>query len=385
MLGNGDGWSSRRQAGDLGNAVVRPPVEVHDRDGGGILGSDGPSGTLHGGAQARRPDQVVGDDRDGWRSWRSGSGFHVGSLSSRRRLAGCSIGRAMRLATFDPASPRLGIVDGDRLVPVAAVGPRLPASIAELLVSWPESYAELVSSRESESLGGIGDIAGIPLREAKLLAPVPRPGKILAVGLNYRSHAEEQHREPPDHPVIFAKLPTAVVGPDSEVRWSPGLTQAVDCEVELAVVIGRTCRRVESAEALDFVAGYTCLNDVTARDLQYSDRQFVRGKSLDTFCPLGPWLVTADEIPDPQVLGLSCRVNGEVRQRSSTADMIFGVAELIAFCSQAFTLEPGDVIATGTPAGVGWFREPKLLLHDGDEVEVEIERIGILRNMCVEE
>ena len=165
----------------------------------------------------------------------------------------------------------------------------------------------------------------------------------------------------------------------------PRLTQAVDLEAELAVVIGRPCRRVEPVAALEYVAGYTCLNDVSARDLQYSDRQFVRAKSLDTFCPMGPWLVSADEIGDPQALRITSRINGQLMQDSSTADMVFSVAELIAFCSQAFSLEPGDVIATGTPAGVGWFREPKRMLHDGDFVEVEIERIGVLRNRCVEE
>jgi 5-carboxymethyl-2-hydroxymuconate isomerase len=159
----------------------------------------------------------------------------------------------------------------------------------------------------------------------------------------------------------------------------------VDFEAELAVVIGRTCRRVDAADALDFVAGYTCLNDVSARDLQYSDRQFVRAKSLDTFCPMGPWLVTADEISNPQSLAIRCLVNGDVMQSASTADMVFSVAELVSFCSRAFTLEPGDVIATGTPSGVGWFREPRRMLRNGDIVEVEIERIGRLVNRCREE
>lgn len=292
----------------------------------------------------------------------------------------------MRLATFDPALPRLGVVtDSEQVVACATLGSQMPQSVNELFVDWPASQLALAATWETRSVAGIVATAGLPLSDVELLAPVPRPGKIIAVGLNYRSHAEEQNREPPDHPVIFAKLGSSVVGSGAEVRWSAELTQAVDAEAELAVVIGRTCRRVEAAEALDYVAGYTCLNDVSARDLQYSDRQFVRAKSLDTFCPMGPWLVTADEISDPQALGLTCRVNGEVRQHSSTADMIFSVAELISFCSQAFTLEPGDVIATGTPAGVGWFREPKLMLHDGDVVEVEIDGIGVLRNVCREE
>ena len=184
---------------------------------------------------------------------------------------------------------------------------------------------------------------------------------------------------------MFAKFASALVGHGAEVRWSPALTQAVDYEAELAVVIGAVSRRVEPVQALDYVAGYTCLNDVSARDLQYSDKQFMRAKSLDTFGPMGPWLVTADEIPDPQTLAIRCLVNGEVRQDSNTSDMVFSVAELVSFCSQAFTLEPGDVIATGAPGGVGWFREPRRMLKDGDEVVVEIERVGRLVNRCVEE
>jgi len=199
------------------------------------------------------------------------------------------------------------------------------------------------------------------------------------------THAAEGKRDAPDHPVLFAKLPTSVVGHGAEIRWSTRLTQAVDFEAELAVVIGETCRRAAESEALAYVAGYTCLNDVSARDLQYSDKQFVRAKSLDTFCPMGPWLVTADEIADPQALRVRCLVNGEVMQDASTAEMIFGVAALVSFCSQAFTLEPGDVIATGTPSGVGWFRDPKRLLHDGDEVVVDIEHVGRLVNRCREE
>ena len=212
--------------------------------------------------------------------------------------------------------------------------------------------------------------------------PIQRPGKIVCVGVNYRAHATEGGREPPDHPVLFAKFPTAVIGDGDVITWDEGLTQAVDFEAELAVVIGRTCRRVSTAEALDYVAGYTCLNDVSARDLQYGDKQFVRAKSLDTFCPIGPYVVTPDEVGDPGTLDIRCIVNGEVMQDSNTSDLIFGVPELISFCSQAFTLEPGDVIATGTPSGVGWFREPKRMLKDGDEVVVEIERIGRLTNGC---
>jgi 2-keto-4-pentenoate hydratase/2-oxohepta-3-ene-1,7-dioic acid hydratase in catechol pathway len=223
---------------------------------------------------------------------------------------------------------------------------------------------------------------GRSVAESELLAPVPRPGKVVAIGRNYRDHTAEEGVDAPRDPLIFAKWPSSVVGPDADVRWDPSLTQQVDYEAELAVVIGRTARRVAEADALDHVLGYTCLNDVSARDLQFGDGQWTRGKSLDTFCPMGPALVTADEIPDPQALAIECLVNGRVMQRANTADMYFGVAAIISHCSWAFTLEPGDVIATGTPGGVGIFRDPPVLLADGDVVTVAIEGIGRLQNTC---
>ncbi len=278
---------------------------------------------------------------------------------------------------------RLGLVFGERVVAVAALDESLPATMAELCRRGPAELRQIAAVADS-SERAINALS-MALDEVELLAPLPRPGKIVAVGVNYAGHAAEQNREPPDHPVLFAKLTTAVVGPDADIRWDPQLTQAVDLEAELAVIIGRSCRRVAPAQALDHVLGYTCLNDVSARDLQYADRQFVRAKSLDTFCPMGPWLVTPDEAGDPQRLRVRSLVNGEVMQDASTAEMIFGVAELISFCSQAFTLEPGDILATGTPAGVGWFRHPQRTLHDGDELVIDIERIGRLRNVCREE
>lgn len=278
---------------------------------------------------------------------------------------------------------RLGVEFDGRVVPAAELAPAGPATMAELLAGLPGSLAALRRAWEERDPGLAA--TGAATDDLELLPPVPRPGKVVAIGINYRSHAAEQDREPPSSPVMFAKFATALVGHRAEIRWDPGLTQAVDFEAELAVVIGRPARRVSEAEALDHVLGYTCLNDVTARDLQYADRQFVRGKSLDTFGPMGPALVTADEVGDPQALRLRCLVNAEVMQDSSTAEMVISVARLISFCSQAFTLEPGDVIATGTPAGVGWFREPRRMLHDGDEVVVDIERIGRLVNRCREE
>ncbi len=296
---------------------------------------------------------------------------------------------SFRLAAALPAEPgrepRLGLVFEDGVAPVAALDESLPGSMAALCARDPATLETVHEIATVAATSGTLTARRIPFDEVELLAPVPRPGKVVAVAVNYRSHGTEQDREPPDHPVLFAKLTTAVVGPGAQISWDPRLTQAVDYEAELAVVIGRTCRRVDVAHALEYVLGYTCLDDVSARDLQYADRRFMRAKSLDTFCPMGPWLVTPDEIGDTQALRIRCLVNGEVRQDASTADMVFGIAELIAFASQAFTLEPGDVLATGTPAGVGWFREPKQMLRDGDEVAVDIERIGRLTNVCREE
>lgn len=279
-------------------------------------------------------------------------------------------------------SDRLGVLLGNVVVPAAALGEDAPGTMAELLNGLPRTLDRLRRLARSGAAEAYIEAEGMPLDAVELLAPVPKPGKIIAVGLNYRGHAAEQGREPPTTPVIFAKYSTAVVPSGADVIWDIGLTQDVDYEAELAAVIGRPARRVSEATALEHVVGYTCLNDVSARDLQFADRQFTRAKSLDTFGPMGPALVTADEVGDPQALAISCLVNGELRQSSTTADMVFSVAALVAFCSQAFTLEPGDVISTGTPAGVGWFREPKQMLSDGDEVVVEIERVGRLVNRC---
>jgi 2-keto-4-pentenoate hydratase/2-oxohepta-3-ene-1,7-dioic acid hydratase in catechol pathway len=212
---------------------------------------------------------------------------------------------------------------------------------------------------------------------------VPRPGKVIAIGRNYPDHVAEQAGAPvPPAPLIFAKWSSSVIGPGDEIRWDPALTSQVDYEAELAVVIGRPARRITDAEALGYVLGYTCLNDVSARDLQFGDGQWIRGKSLDTFCPMGPALVTTDEIPNPDDLAISCTVNGERLQSARTSEIVFGVARIISHCSQAFTLEPGDVIATGTPAGVGVFRKPPRFLGDGDQVTISIEGIGDLVNVC---
>jgi 2-keto-4-pentenoate hydratase/2-oxohepta-3-ene-1,7-dioic acid hydratase in catechol pathway len=227
-----------------------------------------------------------------------------------------------------------------------------------------------------------GTSAPLSIEEAMVLPLIGRPGKIIAVGRNYREHAAEEGAETPTTPVLFTKFGSSVVGQGDEIVWRASDTAQVDYEAELAVVIGRRSRDVSIESALDAALGYTCLNEVSARDLQFADGQWVRGKSLDTFCPIGPWIVTADEVPDPQALRISCRVNGETVQDASTSAMVHGVAELIAFCSRFMTLEPGDVIATGTPAGVWVFRQPPRFLADGDEVVVEIEGIGRLVNRC---
>jgi len=209
----------------------------------------------------------------------------------------------------------------------------------------------------------------------------PAPGKIICIGLNYADHAAEAKLALPEQPICFAKWPTALIGPGEAIRL-PSLTAEPDYEAELAVVIGRRATDVAAADAFDHVAGYACFNDVSARDLQRADGQWSRSKSFDTFAPMGP-VVPASAIADPQALAIRCIVNGEVLQDGTTADMVFGVAELIAFVSRSTTLLPGDVIATGTPAGVGLAQQPPRFLRPGDEVTVEIEGIGSLTNPVV--
>ncbi len=217
--------------------------------------------------------------------------------------------------------------------------------------------------------------------EARILAPLD-PGKILAIGRNYAEHARELDNEVPEEPLVFAVMPSAVIADGDVIEWEEALTQQVDWEGELAVVIGKAARRVNEAEALNYVFGYTIANDVSARDLQTRDKQWTRAKGLDTFCPLGPCIVTADEIPDPQNLRIVTTVDGEVKQNGGVADMIYSVANLIAYLSRAFTLQPGDIILTGTPSGVGKASNPPQFLGQGSQVSVEIEGIGVLTNTC---
>ena len=214
-----------------------------------------------------------------------------------------------------------------------------------------------------------------------MTVPIPRPGKIVCVGLNYRDHAEEQGVELPAAPLLFAKFTTSLIGPGDPIVIPP-IVAKCDYEAELGVVIGRTVKDVSKENALEAVAGYVVANDVSARDLQFSDGQWTRGKSPDTFCPVGP-LVPAAEVPDPHALAIRAVLNGEVMQDSTTANLIFSIDEIISYASQTSTLEEGDLILTGTPAGVGVFREPQRLLVPGDEITIEIEGMGSLTNPVV--
>lgn len=272
----------------------------------------------------------------------------------------------------------LAVVAGDRWIDATDLLPDGPDTMAALIAAGAPAWDALGRAAAGADFGSLGR----PLSDADLLAPLPRPGKIVAVGRNYREHQQEEGVEPPPAPLLFAKFPSAVVGPGADIRWDPDLTSQVDYEAELGVVIGRRAREVSREDALEHVFGYTCLNDVSARDIQFGDGQWTRGKSLDTFCPMGPALVTADELGDPGDLAIRCFVGDEPVQSARTSAMYFDVPAIIAFCSRSFTLEPGDVIATGTPGGVGVFRDPPRFLRDGDRVAVEIERIGRLENVC---
>jgi len=286
----------------------------------------------------------------------------------------------MKLVTFVMGqASRLGALRGDQVIDLAATSEgRLPGDMLAFLQQGEPAMALARKLADAAP-------AAASLAQVRLLAPIPNPSKVMAIGRNYMDHCREQGVEPPDRPVIFTKFTTAIIGPGEAIRWDPVLTSKVDYEVELAVVIGRRARRVSAAEALEYVAGYTICNDVSARNLQFGDKQWVRGKSLDTFCPMGPYLVTRDEVADPQNLNIRCTVNDRVMQDSNTLEMIFDVRYLIEFASRAFTLLPGDVIATGTPDGVGVFRDPPVFLQDGDVVTLEIEGLGQLTNHCVHE
>jgi 2-keto-4-pentenoate hydratase/2-oxohepta-3-ene-1,7-dioic acid hydratase in catechol pathway len=242
-------------------------------------------------------------------------------------------------------------------------------------------YGEITANQETFARA-LGSEVLIEREAVRLLAPVPRPGKLIAIGLNYRDHAAESKMALPERPVVFSKFTTSVIGPHESVVL-PATSDKVDYEAELAVVIGRRAKGVTKDQALDYVLGYTIVNDVSARDFQFADGQWQRGKSCDTFAPMGVYIATTDEIRDPHKLSIKLRLNGKTMQDSNTDQLIFGVPELVAFLSETITLEPGDVIATGTPSGVGFARKPPVFLKSGDVMEVEIERLGSLSNPVV--
>ncbi|MPZ63319.1 MAG: hypothetical protein GEU93_18945 [Propionibacteriales bacterium] len=273
-------------------------------------------------------------------------------------------------------------VDG-RVEFAAAVSPDTWVPLSSIGLSYsdlPSLIADIGSVAERVSRTSAG---AVPEGEVELRCPVVRPSKILAIGLNYADHARETGATPPERPVVFAKYPNALNDPFGEVAIGEPVTTQADYEAELAVVIGRRAKRVPERDAYRHVFGYAVANDVSARDWQRADAQFSRSKSADTFCPIGPWVTTADEVPDPTVLRIASWVNGEPRQDSSTAQMIFAIPSLISFLSATITLEPGDVILTGTPPGVGLGAEPPRFLNPGDIVECEVEGLGRIRNRFV--
>ena len=239
------------------------------------------------------------------------------------------------------------------------------------------SMIEIIASGSIPSASGTVD----RLADVRLLPPV-LPRKILAIGRNYVEHAKELNNEVPTEPLVFAVMPSAIIGTGDVIEWENDLTEQVDWEGELAVIIGKTARKVAQADALDYIFGYTIANDVSARDLQDRDKQWVRAKGLDTFCPIGPNIVTADEIADPQALTIITTVDGVQKQNGTTANMIYRVAFLIEYLSRAFTLNPGDMILTGTPSGVGKAMKPPQFLVDGSIVSIEIDGIGKITNSC---
>ncbi len=283
----------------------------------------------------------------------------------------------MRLATYSgPRGERAAIVRDDQWYDVADASSELPSSVIALLALGREG---LERAREAVERAQPLDRSGLKLR-----APITSPEKIICIGLNYADHAAEGGQPIPDEPVVFNKFPTALAGPDDEIVLPP-ISQKVDYEAELVVVIGQGGRNIPEQSALDHVAGYTCGHDVSARDwqLEKPGNQWLLGKTFDTFAPIGPYLVTADEVPEPENLDIALRLNGETMQSSNTRHFIFSVRKLVSHVSQFATLKPGDLLFTGTPPGVGAARKPPVYLKAGDQVEVEIEKLGILRNRVV--
>ncbi|MFN2369560.1 MAG: fumarylacetoacetate hydrolase family protein [Candidatus Krumholzibacteriia bacterium] len=293
----------------------------------------------------------------------------------------------MKLITFTQGSgPRPGLALSETLgIDLLAADPTLPGNWHALFPMLDEVRAvhDRLAPRAAAARSGMQTLPWLDLRQVRLLAPIVLPQKIICVGLNYRDHAQEQNKPLPARPLLFSKAPSCLQMPGGPIELPDDLDQ-VDAEAEIAVVIGKAGRRIARERARDHIAGYTCFNDVSDRAAQYADKQFFRGKSIDTGGPCGPWIVTPDELPDlAHGLDVTCRWNGEVMQHSNTSQLIFPIDELIAHASLNMTLLPGDIISTGTPGGVGVFREPPVFLKPGDTVEVEVQGIGVLHNPVV--
>lgn len=284
----------------------------------------------------------------------------------------------MKLLRFvNGGGPRLGVLEGDWIVPLDSLEAQYPTMLS-IVAGGHEALSGVRSAVAAEK-------ERIALGEVRLLAPIEKPGKYLAIGMNFRKHAEEAKKlgvEPPSKQYWFNKQTSCLAGPHDDIE--PGVSEMLDYEVELCVVIGEPAKMVSAADAHKHVFGYTVANDVTARDWQGHSPTFTVGKSFDTHGPIGPWIVTADEIANPHDLKLSCAVNGEVRQDSDTGQLIHDIWEQISYLSTAFTLEPGDLIATGTPEGVGIARNPQVFLKPGDVVRCEVESIGVIENKVAE-
>jgi 2-keto-4-pentenoate hydratase/2-oxohepta-3-ene-1,7-dioic acid hydratase in catechol pathway len=290
-------------------------------------------------------------------------------------------GPTMRLATVQThIGPKPAAFVGDAYVDLLATDASLPSSVRQLLTAGPDAMAKAKQAAASTKA------VKLPASGVKLLSPIPDPQKIICLGLNYRDHAAESGAPIPKEPILFSKYPTSLVG-DGDNIVLPSVSSEVDYEAELVIVVGKRGRKIPEASALGHVAGYTVGHDVSARDwqLRKDGKQWMVGKTFDTFAPTGPHLVTADEVPDPHNLRIALRLNGTTMQDSNTSQMIFSVAATLAYLSQVFTLEPGDLIFTGTPPGVGMARKPPVFLKGGDVAEVEIERLGVLRNPVVQE
>jgi len=310
----------------------------------------------------------------------------------------------MKLVSFSTSAlpiPHLGIVRDDEVIDVDLAGRALQLSVPDQMLALIENYAlykdalstilSKATNRRFSDVKTFTDVgAAHKLSEVQLAAPIPQPRKnVMCLAVNYREHAQEtavvrgHSGEIPQHPMFFTKAPTTINEPYGDIVIDPAVSSEIDWEVELGVIIGKKGKNIRADDALSYVFGYTVLNDITARDLQTRHKQFFKGKSLDGSCPIGPWIVTADEVADPHNLALKLRVNGETKQDSNTSLMIFSINQSIEVLSAGMTLEPGDIIATGTPSGVGFSRTPPEFLKPGDVVEAEVVGIGLIRNHVI--